>query len=800
MIYKKLWDLFIHSRYYFLILAVVLLFFFPVFKGQVPFPGDLLVNENPYKTESFLGYASQGYPNKAQGPDVIKLMYPWRHFAIEELKKGNMPFWNPYNFSGNPQIANFQTALFYPFNILYFIFSFNSAWTMIVMLQPFLAGIFMYLFLSKDLGLRKFPSFIGGLAFAFSSYMVVWIEYGNIGNTFLWLPLALLLTKRIYQKITAVNYVLFIVVLVFTILAGYIQSAFYSYLVIILYYLYLFKFEKNVGKARHLIVFATSFIFSFLLTSFQLLPTLEVFINSARASYSLSQISKLLMPPFNLVTAFVPDFFGNPATRNYWIDGTYIERVVYTGVPMLFFAIYGILKSSISEKRFFIFICVASLIVATNFPLIKFIYLLPLPFLSTTVPTRELGIFIFASVVLSSMGINNWYLTKVNKAKIGYMFLLLYALIWFGVMVFLKPNVDKLNFIVTVRNLILPTFLAIFTVIVFYLRNKNFVIAKILLTLILIFDLFYFFNKITPFSSAKLIYPATPVISFLKENAGINRFWGYGSAYISPNFQTFDRTYSSEGYDALHLKSYGELLASSKDGVLPKLLPRSDANIAPGYGAGDLKNNFYRQRILDLLGVKYVLNQDQSLSGDPRPDLTTFPEEVYRLAWQRAPWQIYENKKALPRFFLASSYVVEKDKNQALRKIFDKETNLREQVILEENLPKDYKLEKDEKAELTINNYSSGSVKLKVKTNKDMLLFLSDNYFNGWNVSIDNKNGKIYKADYSFRAVAIPKGEHDIRFWYWPGSFNIGVLISIASVLGIVIFFILNKYKKIINV
>ncbi|MCL4386694.1 MAG: hypothetical protein M1326_10365, partial [Cyanobacteria bacterium] len=128
---------------------IVLLFFFPIFKGNIPFPGDLLVNSNPFNTQSFLGYNPGSYPNKAQGPDVITEIYPWRYFSIEQLKQGNIPFWNPHNFSGNPQMANFQTGLFYPINILYLILPFNLSWTLIIMLQPFLAGLFMYLFLKK---------------------------------------------------------------------------------------------------------------------------------------------------------------------------------------------------------------------------------------------------------------------------------------------------------------------------------------------------------------------------------------------------------------------------------------------------------------------------------------------------------------------------------------------------------------------------------------------------------------------------------------------------------------------------
>src|SRR5690349_9387526 len=107
---KKFWP-------FLLIIFIVLIFFFPVFKGEIPFPGDLLVSTNPYSAESYMGYVPGSYPNKAQGPDIISEIYPWRYFSMQSLKSGEIPFWNPHNFSGNPQMANFQTAVFYPFNI-----------------------------------------------------------------------------------------------------------------------------------------------------------------------------------------------------------------------------------------------------------------------------------------------------------------------------------------------------------------------------------------------------------------------------------------------------------------------------------------------------------------------------------------------------------------------------------------------------------------------------------------------------------------------------------------------------------
>ena len=117
----------------FFFLLVLGIFFWPVFlKGWLPFPGDLLVgNYAPWQSYSFLGYAPGGVPHKAQGIDVVRMMYPWKNFSLDIIKSGQFPFWNPYNFSGNPHLANFQTAIFYPLNIVFFLFPFKFAWTVL---------------------------------------------------------------------------------------------------------------------------------------------------------------------------------------------------------------------------------------------------------------------------------------------------------------------------------------------------------------------------------------------------------------------------------------------------------------------------------------------------------------------------------------------------------------------------------------------------------------------------------------------------------------------------------------------
>jgi len=775
-----------------LIAVVVLIFFYPIFKGEIPFPGDLLVNTNPYRAQSFLGYAASGYPNKAQGQDVISEIYPWRYFSINQLKQGSIPFWNPYNFSGNPQMADFQTAVFYPLNFLYFLLPFNVSWTFLIMLQPLLAALFMYLFLKKGVGLKDFPSVIGGIAFGLSSYMTVWLEYGNIGSTMLWLPLALLLTKYLLQKINVKIFLALTITFSLAILAGYIQGAFYIYALCFVYYLYLGFVQKKYGQFKNHILFLLSLGLPFLLTSFQILPTLQLFSQSTRGAYTLAQIGKNLVPLQYWITIAIPDFFGNPATRNYWIDGTYIERVMSPGIVILFFAVYAIFnKINFVEKKFFLIVSIISLVIATNLPLVKYFYLIPIPMISTTIPTREFSILIFSLIVLGAIGLEHYLSEKSFKKLFAFGALLFLAAVWGIVLLLIKFSPPlSLNLKITEHNLILPSAILLLTILAVFLKRINLKICLVLITLLVVVDLLYFFNKITPFSPSVLTYPQTPIIAYLQQNAGINRYWGYGSGYIQANYESVDQTFSPEGNDPLHLSRYGELIVSSKNGQLPEMLPRPDANIAPGYGPNDLKTNYFRKRILDLLGVKYVLGYQDMIDFWNRTDFDTFPASQYALVNKVYPWQIYENNNALQRFFMAGDFVLAKSKSQALSLLYNQKVDLKKTVILEK-LP-DLAIDKNSQGKVTLLSYTANKVRFQTNSTGNQLLFFSDNYYPEWEVTIDGKPAEMLLADYAFRAVAVPKGTHRIEFFYNPKTFKIGFMVSLVTLFLIVVCVIIS--------
>jgi hypothetical protein len=760
-----------------------------MFQGQIPFPGDLLVGQYaPYSSNIYNGIPAGGVTNKAQGPDVIKELFPWKYNVIEQIKLGHLPFWNPHNFSGNPLLANFQSAVFYPLNIIFLIFSFKIAWTIFIFLIPLLSAFFTYLFM-REIRIGKISSIFSGIVFAFCAYTTVWMEYGNIGHTLLWLPLALYLTEKLAKKITIQVCICLICILTFSLLAGYIQGYFYIAVTLLIYYV-LSSYTRYKFSIKHILIYSSCLIYPILLGLFQILPTISLLSFSSRGNYSLSVIKNLLNPWWYGITVIAPDFFGNPATRNNWFYGTYIERVSYFGIIPFVFALYALLHIK-RDRKFFIFgiIFILSFLSAFDLFVTKFLYLIPIPVISTTVPTRILCVFGFSGVILAGMGLQ-LFIDRINFKKLFIAIGCVTGLLFIGwLMVFIGPLIFQnqnliTNLSVSKRNLILPTALLISLAIsvgLYYYNKKLSHIVVAIILFLTIFDLFRFFQKITPFSLQAYVYPQTPVVRFLQQNASINRYWGYGLGYIETNFQIYDHTFSPDGNDPLHIKTYTEFLESSKNGSIPKSLPRPDANVAGGFGTTDLKENIFRQKVLNILGVKYILAKNDILNNKLIPDYATFDPNIYKLIWQKAPWQIYQNLEAAPRIFLTTDYKVILNKVNILKKFYSKTFNEKKQIILEQD--PDIRKSVLKTYNLKLNTYSPNEIIIQTSSDADALLFISDSYYPDWKASIDGKNTKIYVADYTFRAIKVPQGSHLVRFYYDSKSFKIGLVISGFSII-----------------
>jgi hypothetical protein len=760
------------------------IFFFPIFKGLVPFPGDLLIaHYNPWSKYSFLGYVPGTFPNKAQYFDTLRQIYPWKIFSIEKMKNWELPFWNPYNFSGAPLLANHQSAVFYPLNILYFLFSPINAWIILVFLQPFLAAFFTYLF-SRKIGIKKEGALLAGIVFGFCGFMSVFLQYNTIGHTILWLPLILYFIEVLREKFSLFSFLGLPLAITFSFFAGHLPSFGFLLGFVIVYCFFRLKNLFQILKILLLILFSLG------LVAFQALPTWELIFHSARDPHSYSQIiNTFLFQPKQLVMLIIPDFFGNPATNSYFLNDTYVSKVSYVGLISLIFALYSLFWFKKSQFiKFFSLSSLVILIFLINSPLTKLFYKLELPLFSTSSPTNMIFLISFSFAILSGFGFEFWK-NEINKRKkfwpLG-LFLGFFLAIWLLAIIRNFPPV-------TIRNLAYSTIIflgGIFLLLGFYfLKKKAFLFALIFLAAA---DLFYFFRKFNPFVSPSLVFPQTEITSWLQEKGGIDRFWGYGAAGIEANFATYFKIFSPEGYDPLYPRWYGEFIYLTDNGKFPEKFEektRSDAIVAPGFGEENFVSNFYRRRILDLLGVKYILDRQENGSTQK-----TFPPSDFDLVFEKQGWRVFKNKKSLPRIFLISDYKIYKNKEEFLELFFAPNFKPEEYILLEKE--SSVKPRAGGKEYLKLVKYSSNLIEVEAETEFPKMLFISDTYYPGWKAFIDGKETEIYKAFWAFRAISVTPGFHKIVFKYIPPLFNIGVKISITSGLLIITWMFLIWKKR----
>lgn len=777
--------------------SISCVFFYKTFLfGQIPFPGDLLIAEyNPWKTYQYMGYNPGSFPNKAQYFDTLRQLYPWKTLAIDLVKNGQLPLWNPYNFSGAPLLANFQSAVFYPLNLLYILLPQIPAWTVLVVLQPFLACLFTYLF-ARKLGTSRLGSAFAGVSYGFSSFMTVWLEYNTIGHVILWFPLILLSVEHLVEKLSAGWSLVFVLSLTSALLAGHPQVA--TYLFVFTLAFALFRSAKVRKQKAFFGMLLLLFLLPVGLAAVQFVPGIELIQESARSPHAYDfLIDKILIQPWQLAMLFVPDFFGNPATRNYWPQDTYVGKVTSIGIIALPFVALALIRKRNEYTRFFQWAAAVVLLLASSNPITALLYKFELPIVSASSPTLAVFLFCFSLSVLAGFGVDLWRKESLTLGRLFMWlapFLLVFSVFWI-VMVIIGPPLSN-----GFRNMLLATALISLTVVLLALGNykKTLTIGIVIFLLLLqTGDLWRSFTKFNPFVSSELVFPHAPILTVLQKKDVLDRFWGYGAAAIDANFATQYGLFSPDGYDPLYPGRYGEFIQSSKEGKIVSEFTRqtrSDAIIAPGYGEEDLAVNNSRLRVLDFLGVRFILDRPENASTEK-----TFPEQRFSLLTNENGWRVFENKKPMPRAFLVSDYRVFTTSKQFEELFFAPDFDASQTVLLEEDIGHRFeKLQEPSRADIIA--YTTDGVTVSTSSESDALLVLSDTYYPGWEALIDSQAAKIYRANYAFRAVVVPKGEHAVRFVYRPQSFAFGATISsVALVIAIVFIAFMPKWKRYID-
>jgi uncharacterized membrane protein YfhO len=79
----------------------------------------------------------------------------------------------------------------------------------------------------------------------------------------------------------------------------------------------------------------------------------------------------------------------------------------------------------------------------------------------------------------------------------------------------------------------------------------------------------------------------------------------------------------------------------------------------------------------------------------------------------------------------------------------------------------------------------NASFELKLESNTDSVLVLSQTYYPGWKAFVDGKQTPVFPADFALTGIAVGPGAHVVAFTFDPPSFKIGLLLSAVSTLGV---------------
>jgi hypothetical protein len=187
-----------------------------------------------------------------------------------------------------------------------------------------------------------------------------------------------------------------------------------------------------------------------------------------------------------------------------------------------------------------------------------------------------------------------------------------------------------------------------------------------------------------------------------------------------------------------------------------------------------------------LMNVKYIISNTPDSSA------------AIGLVYSGPDMKVYGNRYQLPRAFFVNRYEVA-DGLTILNKIKDMAFNPRDVMYFMED-PKVSVEPVHPAASVDITHYGIQDLELTTTTGGNNLLFLSEAYYPvGWKAFLDGKEIPIYRANYLFRAVVVPAGQHKIEMKFEPKGFYLGKNLSLAAnilVLGGLGFFGFDYWRK----
>ncbi len=802
-----------------LITAIVLLsllviyFWKVVFLGRVLSSTDNLFSYPPYNTIAPLGWTHASNPLLG---DQTAQFYPFLHFARENIRNGHLPLWNPYIMMGAPFLADAQSAVFYPVNLVFYTFPFKDAFAISAFIRLFIAGFGMFFFIDA-LGVGFFASLFSAVVFMFCAYNIVWLSLQNT-NVAIFLPWIFFFIHQFINKRGMIYFAGLALITGIQFLGGHPETSAHILLAASLYVLSIALWEFKDGKnskdtLKKIASVGLAFILGFMIASPMLLPFLSELLKSKiwafRASKSMINYN---LPLRAFPELLIPKMFGSPLHDNFWGTSNFNLQSGYIGIiPLILAIMASVVRRKDRDVIFFASLAVGSILIVYSIPPFIQVFNL-LPFYNHMANYVLLLTYQFSMIVLAAKGLDLFDkiqpvrltnassneeqpLTVSNIAssysaypqieiirKTGYKMAGIVFLLAVGSIILTLT----LNGKVSAPHIesILDYFYGFLLVIIIFLiwlflfnliKYKQ--IAFIIIITIAFLDIYSFGHNYNPQVPKSWVYPQAPYpISYLENDHNLFRFIGIGPIYLTNSLMVYHVS-DVRGYDFPVNQRYDRFFTHlfnqepfPHPGSASYLIINSNDN---------LNNKMFKftriiQQIFQLINVKYV-----GIVGK---------DQLYK---------IYNYRQ---RAYLVHYIIPAGTPDQALNLVsMDIDDLLKDSAVIEE---KGNAIQMPDCASgmsadtVRVTTYQPDKVELTTFSPCKSILVLSDTYDSGWHVSVDGHTRPILHANYLFRGVVLEPGMHEVIFTYMPLSFIIGLILCFSGIIIVIVVFIYAKKRK----
>lgn len=737
-----------------LFLVVCIIFFQQSIRfGKLPVPTDTLMGlYHPWRDA-----VSQEYPRGMPYKnflitDPIRQQIPWRKEATERLKRGELPLLSINNAGSVPLLGNIQSGTLYPFNIIFFLLPFEAAWSVLIVSQVVLAGLFFIIY-AAHVKFHPAAALLGAVSWSLGGFSIAWLTWGTIVHTALWLPLLLFCVDKWREERSYSSLLLFCISLCCSFLAGHAQVFLYVFTLTAVYSFWrslkpLNETSERSGMGYWLGLTGSITVFV-VITSIQWLPLLHALQQSTRVGEEmLTQKEGWFIPFQHLFQLIAPDFFGNPATLNYWGSWNYGEMVSYIGlIPLL--CIFPALVWVLRKNVFWFFIAIVVFLFMTPTVVAYLPYQFNLPLFSTLQPTRLTVLFQFALIMLSVSGLDYLLQQRISIPKtVGLILLAVLPIVclWFCYLgskeqLFTIIPIEHLD--VTRRNIVLPTLLSgVFICLLVLLQIRRILVFSTFMVIFLTsFELIRFGWKFTPFTDVSYFFPETETIQILKQQDLNKRIMAVDTKIFPPNTNAFYSLPFVSHYDPLSSERYERFIAA---------MERGNPDISKPYGF----NRIVAPQRLDSplfphLSVGYILSLTDVDAGT--------------LLYQEGETRLYKLDESLPMVYLVSDVIVSESNQESINTLYRRDFVPGVQAVIESA---SIKFEKATTGTISVVDHQPERIHVEVTAGGNMLLVIHRVFDPWWRATINGHQSTIHVTNGAFMGVVVPSGTHAIELTY----------------------------------